>query len=166
ESLVSYAAYTGTINSAGYANPALWSYWHGAPTLSNVRFCYAQEAIRLEGAYVSGTLSHAQLIHCVRGIVLMNADDGSGSGSGSGGGGIYLTVNNALLAYVQYAFSASDYGSGSGSGVACGAAFNNCTVDHSQVLLNATASSSATFMNCIFANVVSLGYRAASGIYH
>jgi len=53
--------------------------------LSNVRFCYAQEAMRLEGSYVSGTLSHAQLIHCVRGIVLMNADDGSGSGSGSAG---------------------------------------------------------------------------------
>jgi len=39
------------------------------------------------------------------------------------------------------------------------AAFNNCTVDHSQVLLSAIQFSSATFTNCIFANIDSLGYR-------
>jgi hypothetical protein len=153
-----WPGHTGNIGTKYYANPAIYSYWLSAPTLSNVRFCYAQEAVRLEGSYVSGTLSHAQFVNCVRGIVLMNAEDSSGSGEGSGGGGIYLTVNNALLAFVTTAFSASDYGSGSGSGIGGGATFNNCTVDNSQVLLSATQFSSASFKNCIFANVTSLGY--------
>jgi len=159
ESLAGYPGYTGTINPAGYGNPALCSQWSSTPSLSNVRFCYAQEAIRLVGTYVSATLSHAQIINCIRGIVLVNG--GSDSGSGSGSGDFSITVNNALLSFVNYALiKSTDYGSGSGSGPAAYAYLYNCTVDHSQVLANEDyvyPYFPVTFKNSILANIGSLG---------
>ena len=163
ESLVGFPGYLGTINSAGYANPALWSSWLSAPSLSNVRFCYAQEAIRLEGAYVTGTLWHAQLTHCIRGVVLMSADDGSGSGSS--GAELYLTVNNGLLSDVQTMLRVANYGFGA-------AYFNDCTVDNCQVLVEAYENFPVTFKNSIVANILTstgypqLGHSTCNGFYN
>lgn len=125
--------YTGVIDPAGYANPALWGYWVSGPNLSNLRFCYAQEALRLEGSYVTATLAHAQLVNCIRGINLVSVV----VSSGSSGAGVYLTVNNALLANVDWALTQS-YSTGSGSGGS--ATFNHCTVAQADALISAAQS--------------------------
>lgn len=158
ESLFFDPDWTGNINPAGYANPAVWSYWYGFPNLNNVRFCYAQEAIRLEGAAVSATISHAQIVNCIRGIVLVAAASGSGS---SGSSGFNVTVNNSLLAFIGTVFVRSgDYYDGSGSGFPTYAYFNHCTIDSAQALVNQSGSGPSfigTFKNSILANIGSLG---------
>ncbi len=145
--------WTGTINPAGYANPAIWSYWYLSLSLSNVRFSYAQEAIRLEGSEKSDIISHAQIINCVRGIVMVNITSGSGVTPGSG---FSLTMNNSLLASVQSALIRNgDYDSSPGY-----ANFNHCTVDNAQVLATDIGNDPwllVTFKNSVLANINSLG---------
>jgi hypothetical protein len=159
ECLASVDGYNGVINPAGYANPALWSYLQSAPSVCNVRFCYAQEAVRVEGAYVSGTVANAQFLNCVRGIMLVSAAGGCGSGSGSG---LSLTVNNALMSLVASPLL-TRVQSGSSPGVTASAYLNHCTVDQAQVLANYSSPSASfpvVFTNSILANVGSLGNAA------
>ncbi|MCL4790120.1 MAG: hypothetical protein KJ070_25615, partial [Verrucomicrobia bacterium] len=153
------AGWTGEINAARYANPALWGYWVSGPNLCNLRFCYAQEAIRLEGSYVTATLAHAQLLNCIRGINLVSVV----VSSGSSGAGVYLTVNNALLANVDWALTQS-CSTGSGSGGS--ATFNHCTVAQAGVLISAAQSFPSSFKNSIFAGVTSLGAPTPTGSYN
>lgn len=149
------SGWTGSISSSGYANPAIWSYWDGYPNLSNVRFRYAQEAVRLEGASVSATISHAHIVNCIRGIVLVTTTSGSGSS------GFNVTVNNSLLAFIETVFVRSgEYYNGSGSGFAAYAYFNHCTIDSAQALVNQSGSGPSfvgNFRNSILANIGSLG---------
>src|SRR5258708_26563682 len=97
-----WSGYAGPVKPALYANPALWLANGSSPTVSNVCVRYAQEAIRFEGPDAAGTLSHARLVNCIRGIVL-NAGASSGSG--------FVTVNNTLLSNVQKAFNINNDGS-------------------------------------------------------
>jgi RHS repeat-associated protein len=142
-----WSGYTGTIRTNGYGNPALWLYYT-SPNLANLRFRHAQEAIRFEGVTGSlGTLGHSQLVDCIRGIVV------NGSGSGSGGGGATLTVDNTLLAGVQYPISINN-GSFSGN-------WFHCTVDTATRLVTATASTTVRATNSVFAN---LGALTSGGV--
>ena len=100
ESLYFDSAWTGTINPAGYANPAIWSYNQSTPNLSNVRIRYAQEAIRLEGTTVSATISFAQIVNCIRGIVLAASPSGSS---------FNVTINDTLMAFVPSALIRSHF---------------------------------------------------------
>jgi hypothetical protein len=125
-----------------YANPGLWLNYLYFPTLSNLRFCFANEAIRVEGNFTTtgATVSHSQFVNCVKGIVLT----GSGSGPGSA---VPLTINNALLAHVQQPFTVNTESYGS--------MIYHCTVNESTRLVTATSSCNMTFVNSIFANISS-----------
>src|SRR5438876_4139983 len=108
------SGYTGTINPGGYANPALWVSFLSSSTLTNLNFRYAQEAIYVEGnSGATSTVGHAQLVNCIRGIRITG---------GSSVCGISITVNNSLLANVQYPFTFE--GSGTSS-----ATCYHCTID-------------------------------------
>jgi hypothetical protein len=132
--------YTGDTTGKYYANPALWAYYLGSSALTNLRFSFAQEAVRVEGsAGYSATVSHSQFVNCVRGIVL------TGSGSGSGGSGLCATLNNNLLANVQFPLTMN-------ANLSFGSAYH-CTIDNSTRLMTANASASFGFVNSIFANV-------------
>jgi len=111
--------------------------------LSNVRFSFCQEAVRFEQSFqTSGaTVSHAQFVNCVKGIVL------TGSG-GSSGTAVPLTVHNGLMAGVQYPLTANTYVSGN--------LLYHCTIDQSTTMITATASSDFTFVNSVFANITTL----------
>jgi len=146
----------GNINTSGYAYPALRFEYVSNPNLSNLRFCYAQEAIQFQGGYVFGTVSHSQLLNCVRGIVLTEYE-GSGSGeeygSGSGGGSFTLNVRNTLFSAIQSVFI---YGAGSGSGAGSGAWFQHCTFNAITTVKTAYDNYPVTFQNSVFANVAYL----------
>jgi hypothetical protein len=103
---------------------------------------------------VTGTLAHAQILKCIRGIVLVTAAAGTGSG---GSGWFSLTVNNALLSFVQSALVRNPQ---NGSSVLAYPYLYNCTVDNTQVLANDATSApnfAVQFRNCILANVTNLG---------
>lgn len=159
--------WTGTINPAGYANPAIWCYWYSLLNLSNVRFCYAQEAVRVEGVSINATISHAQLVDCIRGIVLVSTTSGF---SGSGSSGTSISVNNSLFAFVQSTLIRTGNYNSSSPGYA---SFNHCTVDNAQVLANDIGNDPwllVTFKNSVLANIGSLGnaylgYSTYNGFY-
>src|SRR5258708_232730 len=142
------SGYTGVINPNKYANPALWLYSVGSQTLSNLRFTYCQEALRVELSTVN-TLWHSQFVNCILGIRIT----GSGSGSGSS---IPITVNNALFAGVQFPLTVNTLNSYP--------SFYHCTVDAgtSSTLVTASTTCSATFINSAFANVTTLYTGAAT----
>src|ERR1017187_2314269 len=82
--------YNGIVQPGGYANPALL-FDNPPATLSNLRFCYAQQAVHLsnmEGN--SATFAHSQFINCVQGILI-----------DAGSSGAFLSLNNCLVANVQ-----------------------------------------------------------------
>jgi RHS repeat-associated protein len=139
--------YTGTINSGGYANPAL--YLSTSTTLSNCRFCYAKVALENDNSIgLSFTVNHAQLISCIKGIQLTGSV-GSGSGSGSG---VNLTMNNVLLANVQYPLTLPS----SATGNSC--VLVNCTIDQAiQLITGNIDNCGTTSKNSIYANISTLG---------
>lgn len=143
-----WAGYTGTIRTNGYGNPALWVYYLSSPTLSHLRFRYSQEAIRFEGTDgYSGTVSYAQLVNCIRGIVISGT--GGSGGSGSSGSGITVTVNNSLLVGVQKPFSINVESSVGN--------FYHGTIDRATHLISSSVSSaSGSFYNSVLANVTNL----------
>ncbi|MHB8522303.1 MAG: hypothetical protein ACYDH9_16305 [Limisphaerales bacterium] len=150
---------TGTIRSGYYyANPALLIYYLYSSTMSNLRFCYAQQAVVVEGGSgYSATVADSQLVNCIRGIVI------SGSGSGSGGSGVAVTVNNSLIAHVTYPVTAYT--------TAYGNSLNNCTVDNATEVVSDSyyAPSSLNAVNSIFSNVSSAigdAYTSLSGNYN
>jgi hypothetical protein len=146
-----WSGYTGTIKPALYADPALWVANASTSTLSNVSVRYAKEAIRFEGAGSVGTLSHARLINCIRGIVL----NAGGVGSGS------VTVNNTLMSTVQKAFSINSSNSF--------ANFYHSTVAGSSNLITSSVPAGTNgFYNSVFANVTNLtsGTASKTGSYN
>ncbi|MBU6402020.1 MAG: hypothetical protein KGS61_17015, partial [Verrucomicrobia bacterium] len=152
-----FANYSGSTANKYYANPALILYYLSSSALSNLRFCYCQEAVLFAGGSgYSGSLTDSQLVNCMRGIAI------TGSGSGSGGSGMYVTVRNSLMSSVQnpLAVYATSYGN----------ALYNCTVDHAaQVVSDSySAPSSISAKNCIFSNDTYIGdeYTSVSGSYN
>jgi hypothetical protein len=148
---------TGDTTGKHYANPAIWFFYSSWSTLSNMRFSFCQEAVRAENDFQTSsvTVSHSQFVNCIRGIRLT----GSGSGSGSGTA-VPLTVNNTLMADVQYPFTVNTPVPGN--------VVRHVTIDNSVRLITATASASFNFVNSIFANVASLvsGSASLSGSYN
>src|SRR5262249_42738370 len=140
----SWAYHTGNPQGKYYANPALWIY-NISSTLSNVRISHAREGIRVEGtSAISSSISHAQLVNCVRGVVL-TGDAGS---SGAGGSGISVVLNNNLMANVQYPISIYS---------AAGGTIYNCTFDQSAQAIAFTGTyANFSVVNSVFANVSSL----------
>jgi hypothetical protein len=150
---LSESGYTGDPSQSAhpdrYANPALsFSVMQG---ISNVRFRYCQEAIHFAGFGAAG-VSHAQLVNCIRGIVI--------SGCGSGCCAPSITINNGLFAGVQYPTTLSF--------ASVAANFYHCTVDATPVLVSAPSFGIASFVNCILANVTALtsGSASLSGNYN
>ena len=162
QSLTNYpgSGYTGVINTNGYACPALYM---GTTSLSitNFRFCYAQSAVcypTAAGASATVTLSHCQLVNCIRGILLCcgggcgcgcGSGCGSGCGCGCGGcGSVTVTLNNTLLAGAQYPFW---FG---GVGNPVGVAATHCTLANGSALLGGSWSGFVgpfTSTNCTYA---------------
>ncbi|HWQ90142.1 MAG TPA: hypothetical protein VN673_00610, partial [Clostridia bacterium] len=144
------AGYTGVIDPAGYANPALIC--SSSMTLGNLRFRYAQTAVanvgNLGGMQI--TINHSQFLNCVRGLSLTHS--GSGSGYGSGG----ASLNNVLMANVQYPVAFP----GPLTGVSC--SFANCTFDMCLQLVTGVTPNS---VNSVYANVAALG-QTPSGNYN
>jgi hypothetical protein len=139
---------TGTINPSGYANPALSVAFASSVTLTNLQFRYAQESIKIPATGGGGTLSHLQLVNCIRGIVI------AGCGSAT------VTINNSLMANVQYPLTFT----GSGPFANC----YNCTIDGylpvggTSRLLTGSTSAMASFRNSIIANVNTLSSGTVS----
>jgi hypothetical protein len=131
-----WSGYTGVVKTNGYGNPMVWVY-NTSQNLSNLRFRFAQEAVRFEGTANAWALSHSQLANCIRGIVV--------NGSGSGSGTASLTVNNTVLAGVQYPINLNN---ASFSGT-----WNHCTFDTATRLVTATATTTFTARNSVFANI-------------
>jgi hypothetical protein len=135
------SAYAGSINSAGYANPALL-FNATSQTINDVRFRYCQEAIRVLNS-MNNSVSHAQLVNCIKGIVIT----GCGSvGSGSGGP---LTVKNALFSSVTYPLTFS-------RASIPATVLQNCTIDTTPRLITDSVSGGGSFINCVFANITAL----------
>lgn len=149
-----WSGYTGTIRTNGYGNPALWVYYLSSPALSHLRFRYSQIGVQVEGSSVSSTFSHAQLVNCIKGIVI------TGCGSGSSGPVVGITGNNLLMSGVQYPLTFI---------IAPNPAkFYNSTIDSTPRVISASASSSTSFTNSVFANVTALysGTVTLSGGYN
>ena len=148
ESMQGKTGWTGQIHTH-YANPAIrLNYTSG--TLSNLRFCYAQEAVRFEGvSYTTATLEHSQLINCILGVGIAGYD-GSGSGSG-GGSGVLFTMNNCLLANLTNAVQHVLHGQSLDRTM-----LNNCTIDNALNLLGSGSGSdyfAAYFTNCVLSKI-------------
>ncbi|MCL4179246.1 MAG: hypothetical protein KJ072_16075 [Verrucomicrobia bacterium] len=158
ESLLNiWTGHTGSTEDKHYANPAIWMFYNSSFSMANMRFSHCQEAIRSENnsQTTAISLSHVQLVNCIRGIVLT----GSGSGSGSGTA-IPLSVNNALMSKVLYPFTFST--------IANANVLRHCTIDQSTCLATASASATLNFANSIFASVPVLvsGPASLSGNYN
>jgi hypothetical protein len=178
-----WSGYTGNPGTNYYGNIALCLNMISNIALNNLRFCYQYCAIETPAGASSGqvvTLSHAQLVDCITGISV-NAGSGvgtnggggqqeemmGGSSGGFGGGNIQpltkgggtnslaLTLNNCLMANVQYPF---DY---SGNNMQFTGNAYNCTIDSCTNLFYIGGSSntnmfSFTFTNSIFSSVSSI----------
>ena len=146
DSLKGMTNYTGNINTNGYANPAIYV-GTSSLSLSNCRFRYAMIAIQQPSASSSTTLTltHAQLINCIRAIEI----NSSGSGSGSGSGTRVVNVNNVLMSAVQYPFVANCQKYPPAFTLA------HCTVDQGKQLVLNEVSSVPTLCssNSMFANI-------------
>jgi hypothetical protein len=103
------------------------------------------------------TISHSQFVNCIRGIRLTGSGSGSGSGSGTA---VPLTVNNTLMANVQYPFTVNTPVPGN--------VVRHVTIHTSTNLVTATASASLGIVNSIFANVATnvSGSASLSGNYN
>jgi hypothetical protein len=163
--LSGYPGYTGQIEGwegGSGAYPYLRT-TAGGMGFSNLRFRYAEDAIRIEGQDCYSTIAHCQFINCLRGITLVG-DYGSGSGSGSGGGQ-NLHVYNTLLDQVGTVLTTINL-TGSGSGNSAPVWFQSCTVDHNTTLFVNDGPMDNYFQNCILANINDLGSGARQGGYN
>jgi hypothetical protein len=128
-----------------YGNPYLWVYYINFATLNNLRFSYAQEAVRVDrGLDWNITVAHSQFVNCIRGIVLTGSASGTGSGTAAP-----LTLKNALFTNVQTPFTANTPTAANW--------IYHCTIDNSTSLATAAAGCYTTFqfVNSILANVSS-----------
>ena len=131
DSLSGFPGYTGTINTGGYANPAILMN-QTSLSLTNFRFCYAQQAVRYTSpaGNTAATLNitHSQFVNCIRGVEI------DFSGAGTGTGVIAVNLNNSLMAGVNYPV----YASSVGNPVTC--TLENCTFDRSTQLFGGSAN--------------------------
>ena len=137
----------GTVATQYYANPAIIiPYPYDTTTLSNLRFRYAQEAIKITGpsGYVNVNVNHSQFLNCLKGIELQGTGCGSGSTVGCG---VVVNVNNCLMAGVSTAYLATI------SGSTYYANLKNCTVDQSTQFANGITGTSSPYnvycVNCV-----------------
>lgn len=130
---VSNSGYTGTISSAGYANPALQ--FNITQSVTDVRFRYCQTAVKINSATGTSSISHAQLVSCIKGIVITGC-----------GGSSPLALKNALFASVTNPLDSTFSGAT--------ASAQHCTFDSASIVL--TNSGSVAFTNSIFANVTTM----------
>ena len=139
-----YASYY-TGNPGAYYNTGSgygWPYLSLAcavGTLNHLHFCYAQEALYINGVASSApvTVAHSQFVNCIQGIEL---DSGSGA---------TLTLNNCLFHNVQYVIT--DEGSESDAYYLC-----NCTVHQTSNTVTLMTSDSGPPISCVnsvFANI-------------
>jgi len=165
-----WSGYTGNPCGNYYGNIALCltTGAYASIALNNLRFCYQNCAIETTGGSNNVlTLSHAQLVDCIIGISL-NAGSSVGGGTNGGGvpgpiqplatinGPIAVTLNNCLIANVQYPF---DYQS---NYVQLTGIVYNCTIDSCSDLFYTAGSSntnagSFSFTNSILSRVSSIG---------
>lgn len=138
--------WTGIINPNYYAKPALKLYFPTTATVSGLQFRYARDALEIAAtSSTSVTVAHAQILDCIRGVIITGCGCGSWSGCAA-----TLAVRNSLLARVNQPFVASVPTSGS---------LSNCTVECSTTLTDARVltagsySASLLCRNSIFANV-------------
>ena len=135
--------YTGTIQTNGYASPALWVNFTYSGTLNNLRFSYAKTAIQLKA--VGGnttTIAHSQFVNCIQGLDM------------TGGRTATIKLHNCLMANVQ---TVAVDGAGSNS-----YNLNNCTMDNSA--MNNT-SSPINSTNSVFSNS-EISFASGSGNYN
>jgi hypothetical protein len=137
-----------------YANPALVLNYV-TPTLSNLRFNYCQDAIKLyipTGA--APAISDCQLVDCVKGIHIAGYGGGSGSGSGT------LPVNNTLFGRVSQPVVTDSVSLVSGI-------LTECTLDNAQCLVtaNGTYGGTWTFYNSVLSHVTSLTSGGGATMY-
>lgn len=148
------SGYTGTINSSGYANPAL-GMTQLTLTASGCVFRYAQKAIQYAATSTSAatiTLSHAQLYKCIRGIDLTWAGCGSGSG-----GTITVKLNNILMTSVLNPINYTNLSA------TVTPTLVNCTVDQVTKLVGGTGTLSYSAVNSVFANITNSTSGTFSG---
>ena len=157
---VTGSGYTGTISSAGYANPALNT--TVATTFSNFRFRYAREAIKVTDlSTTTWTVSHSQFSNCVKGIEVVASGCGCGCGCGGGCGAVtsYFNLNNCLMSAVQYPVNHSSTSGGCSPTAYQYVSLYNCTIDHSTLLATNggySLSSNLKATNSVFASISTL----------
>ena len=148
------SGYTGTINSSGYANPAL-GMSQLTLTASGCVFRYAQKAIQYAATSSSAatiTLTHAQLYNCIRGIDLTWAGCGCGSG-----GTITVKLSNILMDSVLNPINYS------GLTATVTPSLINCTVDRAAQFVGGSGSLSYSAVNSVFANITNSTSGSFSG---
>jgi hypothetical protein len=159
---VSNSGYTGTINSSGYANPALYAA-SSAINFTGFVIRYAQEGIKMFCG-TSYTMSHSQLVNCIKGIEIQNNSCGCGCGCGCGSAS-YVNVNNCLFSRVTKPILGTTQG---GCSVNLYVNLLNVTVDQASALGTRSTSCGLNLYiqstNSIYASVSSNGtVTAASG---
>jgi len=148
------SGYTGTINSSGYANPAL-GLGQLTLTASNCVFRYAQKAIQYAATSSSAatiTLTHAQLYKCIRGIDLTWVGCGCGSG-----GTITVKLSNVLVAGVLDPINYA------GLSATVSPSLINCTIDQADKLVGGSGTLSYSAVNSVFANITNSTAGTFSG---
>jgi hypothetical protein len=140
---------TGAIDPNGYANPALGL--SGDNTVSNCRFSYAKAGVQHTTANgIILNVNHSQFWSCVRGINV--------SYNGCGSCGVTVSINNCLMAKVNYPVTLPTVINGTCSLV-------NCTIDQAKLLLDGF-NVPTRMTNCVFANITNWGILAGSGGDH
>lgn len=141
-----WSGYTGNPNGKYYGNAGLLLNTIATIGLNNLRFCYLNDAIKIEANTASQTVSlaHSELVNCVIGI---NVNGGNGSTGSGATDALTLNVNNCLMANVQSAFQTVGIVM---AGNAC-----NCTIDSSATLLVNGGNTQGNFLftNSIFSSV-------------
>jgi hypothetical protein len=144
-----WSGYTGTIQSGGYANPALIiSYGLSAP-LSYLRFSNAKTGIQ-NSTYNNVTLAHSEIINCVQGITI------------AAGSGLRTILNDCLIASITN--SILDNGNGNNY-----YNFTNCTIDTCTELVggsNFNKSEKVYSVNSVFSSVSAWGAFGPNGDYN
>jgi Bacterial Ig domain len=165
-----WAGYTGTIQSGGYADPALalegdYPYGDGDVTLTNVRICYAQQAISIPSAS-SLTLCDSQIIACGAAIAANPWGDDDGG---------EVTLENCLIGDPEYYYDGYDNGgvnTFSDDSDSVNWSFNLyfCTIDNDSQLVapdpNNDATPSLYAVDSIFSNIGDFGAGSLSGGYN
>ncbi|MGH7953076.1 MAG: hypothetical protein ACREFE_14330, partial [Limisphaerales bacterium] len=156
--------YTGTIQQGGYANPALALDYQSDVTLSNVRICYAQQAISVPSADTV-TLRDSQIIACGEAFAVDPWGDDNGG---------EVTLENCLIGDPDYYYDGYDFG-GVNTFVddsdSVNWSFNLyfCTIDNDSQLVapdpNDGATASLYAVDCIFSDIGDFGAGNLSGGY-